>query len=59
MDTDACYDMMQAKLVEIHNAANVNNKDAYVLAAMDFIELFNALDEWLIGGGFLPESWQR
>ena len=28
--------------------------------ALDRItDLFKALDEWIVGGGFLPEAWQR
>ena len=25
----------------------------------DFAELFEALDEWLTGGGFLPKEWRE
>ncbi len=33
--------------------------DTLEAIAQDFSKAFNALDEWLSAGGFLPEAWQH
>lgn len=36
---------------------SVTTPDARELAARDLVEAFDALDQWVSRGGFLPAAW--
>jgi hypothetical protein len=52
---------VNANLAELRGLVNANIDREYVSddATARMMELFVALDEWLINGGFLPADWQR
>ncbi len=58
MDPDAAL----AELRELlRSMASYEGKDAFYLAgvAEEANEKFNALDEWIKKGGFLPKDWRK
>ena len=58
MDPIACLDEIRRLVHEINTARDldlpVDESDAYALA-----EHIEALDEWILNGGALPDAWQR
>lgn len=48
------------KAIAAMNAADEReNQAAYVFAAMQLAEAFEALDNWMSRGGFAPQAWRQ
>jgi hypothetical protein len=56
MDPNAALAALRAAIAD---AVASPDHDTYAWHAAAIIEHFQALDEWLTGGGFLPASWER
>lgn len=58
MDPNETLKCAKAALREMREADKAgDDEDRYMLAAADVAEYFEALDEWLSKGGFLPADW--
>lgn len=54
MDPDECLKEIRELITRL-NAAD--DRDDFEGFAADLAEHVEALDEWIIGGGFLPRAW--
>lgn len=53
MDPNATLDQIRALV------ANLGSEDQITLEAQQLAEHFQAMDQWLTAGGFLPGDWQN
>lgn len=54
MDPDVALARIRESIIRINRSPQFVHHDD----AMLVVEYFEALDEWLCKGGFLPEAWQ-
>jgi hypothetical protein len=56
MDPNATLAMLRSLVRKVQDS----NMDTHPLDRLDqFAEHFEALDEWIESGGFLPDAWTR
>lgn len=58
MDPDAALLALRTAITEAQDAADGDSNDEEIEAWQTVGELFDALDEWLRAGGFLPKEWR-
>lgn len=55
MDPNACLELIRAHIAMARLATNQHDQQWEIAVA---VEHFEALDEWLSKGGFLPTAWE-
>ena len=58
MNPDQTLADLRDLVTRVHNSLYTPNDLHGMGAAEDFAELFEALDNWISRGGFLPECWR-
>lgn len=56
MDPDAVLNTMRQAIAA---ASSTSDADGFGQAMLQAVEAAEALDEWLTGGGFLPDAWNN
>ena len=59
MDPDVALEVARESAAGIMAALDSENAAEILMYAEMLAERFQALDEWLTRGGFLPAAWQR
>lgn len=59
MDPDICYQKIKNLIEELNeHGASRYDQTLYDLSH-ELVSSFEDLDEWIRGGGFLPEEWKQ
>jgi hypothetical protein len=58
MDPNTALDNIRAAIIVAQAAADGDSNDAEIEAWQEVGEAFQALDEWISKGGFLPDEWK-
>lgn len=56
MDPDVCLQKIRELIVELRGSSKISTTEA---CADEISEHFEALDEWISKGGFMPADWAR
>lgn len=59
MDPDAALANARTLVARLRRAQAQGQDQAVASVAAELADAFDALDDWLSGGGFLPAAWAR
>jgi len=59
MDPNEAHERLSDAMLELARALDRGNDEKAREAAIEVFDHWNALDNWIGNGGFLPEAWEH